>query len=372
MDTASASLAGAMNDAPEQVSEAAVQGLYQRVMAEIAAIEGTIAHLRLTGGDDIQTSIAELHYSQTQLLNSLRDMPHAKHPKQLRSIAASIDIAIRHSTEARQHAQAGQDGSEHLTKQVVRAAALPVAGMVSLRFLGKPLYGSDYRGALTLLQQRGQQFLQGINDQFKVHAEAASRYMVDIVPSQHMQVSLLQHARDAYAQGQPAEAATRLSEAATLSLRDAERVHAVGADPMTGTLLQQAQRTAIAATRHAADQTQLDARRECTEQGKKDAELEACTMDGAVQRIDLLRVRMIRIQLQLETPEGEAVARVERLLDAAAHPEERQLQARKDALGAGILLRNVTITSIEAAQVRITPAETPGMAMVAPPMMNAY
>lgn len=361
---------GAMSEAAEQVSDVARQSLYQRVISEIAAIENAIAHLQAHGTDsDMDTTIAELRRSQTQLLNNLRDVQHARHPKQLRSIAASIDIAIRHSTETRQHAQAGQDSPEQLVKQIVRAAAVPAVGMVSLRFIGKPLFASDYRDALTLLQQRGKLFLQGITGQFKAHAEAASRHMVDIATSQQVQETLLQHARDAYLQDNPSEAAARLSEAATLSLRDAERVHGAVANAATDTMVRQAQHTAVTAARYAADQAQLDARRECTEQGKKDAELEACTFTGAAQRIDMLRVQMVRIQLYMDTPEQEAATRVERILQGVTLPEEWQLQVRQEVMEASAMLRRITITAVDAAQVRILPVETPGMA-VAPMVSN--
>lgn len=371
-NTMPAPVAGA-NDAADSVSDTARQALCQHALSEIAVIECAIAHLRMAGVDsEMGAAIAELQRSQTQLRASMRDAQHATHPKQLRSIMAAIDIAIRHSTETRQHAQAGQDASESAAKQAVRAAALPVAGMVSLRFLGKPLLTSDYRHALAMLQQRGQHFLQGMSDQFRTHADAALRHSVDIARSQQVQMELLQHAREAYRLDKPAEAVARLGEAAMLSLRDAERVHASGASPATDMLLQQAQHTAVAAVRHAADQAQLDARRECTEQGKTGAMLESCTGDGAVQRIDMLRVRMTRIQLYANTPEQEAEQRAERILQTVSSQEERQLQAKKEALGAGVMLRNIAVTPMDAVQMRVAPAETPGMAVAMPPIMNAY
>lgn len=356
------------------VTDAQKQALELRVIAEIAALDNVISSLRSQHGVEAEDGITHLQASQALLLTSLREVQHAKHPRELRQVAAHVDTAIRHSTESRCSASHGQETTVITAKTIAKTLAAPFAGSVSKAFAGKTLSLTDYRSALSSIARQGQQMMDGFRAHIEAATAAAAQHSVDIGRSLQLQQQLLQQAGEAYVQGQPAEATSRVSEAATLGLRDAERVRGVHRDAQTEALVERARSNAREAVRLTADQMQLDARRECTEQGKTGEALEACTVQGATARIDTLRLRMIRIQVQVGETEDAADARATSILrEAAPHDQPAivlgQARAEQQARNASTVVR-MTVTDVNVTQIRITPAETPQQTVTAPHVMG--
>lgn len=346
-----------------EVTDTQKQALELRVIAEIAALDNAISALRSQHGVEAEEGITHLQASQALLLTSLREVQHAKHPRELRHVAAHVDTAIRHSTESRCSASHGHETTAITVKSVAKALAAPFAGSVSKAFAGKTLSLVDYRTALSTLARQGQQMMDGFKAHIEAATAAAAQHSVDIGRSLQLQQQLLQQASEAYVQGQPAEATSRVSEAATLGLRDAERVRDAHRDVQTDALVERARSNAREAVRLTADQMQVDARRDCTEQGKTGEALEACTIQGATARIDTLRLRMIRIQVQVGETEEAADARATAILrEAAPHDQQAivlgQARAEQQARDASTVIR-MTVTDVNVTQIRITPVETP-------------
>ena len=340
------------------LSDARTHALAMRVIAEIAAIETSIGQLRMQGGTDAENAISELQMSQGVLLSSLREVQSARKPEDLRQIASHVGVAIRQSTESRCSAGAAPESLALTAKHIAKTLAVPVVGSVAFAFKGKLMGAVDYRSALNMLTARGREFIDGFAKHIEAHANAASQHMVDIAHSQQTQGTLLQQAREAYVQGAPAEAATRITEAATLSLRDAERVKAVHSDAVTGALVDAAKQNATQAVRHAVDQAQVDARADCTTQKKTGQALEACTLDAATLKIEALRVRMIRIQVHVGAGEDEATERATQILRSAAPHDASQLvlgqaRAQEQAKAASNVVR-MEVTEVNMTQVRVT------------------
>ncbi len=360
----------------DAISEMRRFALMNRVQAEIAALEATISSLRGQPGND--ETIAQLQDSQALLRVSLQQVTFAGDVKSLRAAAATADTAVRHSTETRCSAtSAPAESPTNVTKQVLRAIAAPVAGMLSFNFVGKTLSGAQYQTAIASLHKQMQGFIDGFREHVSLQAEMALKHSVDIMRSQQVQTQLIEQAKEAYVAKDTARAAGHLSEAATLGLRDAERVRDVAGNAEGDALVQRAEKTALDAARQAVDQMQLEARKDCTAAGKKGDELEACTMDAAGTKIETLRIRMIKIQMETATEEKEAEERATRILRSLA-PHDALEQARKQAQEAKAGLSSVTIMTVEqttiknvstglsgvtvspvAANAKITPAETP-------------
>lgn len=361
--------------ADRAVDRAASIALSQRVMEEIAIIDNTLGQLRLQHGAEAEESVTHLLMTRSALFTSLRDVQYAKHPRELRHIASSVDVSIRHSAEARAAAPIHEETTQTRARKLIQTVAVPGAGMVALKFAGKPLGLLDYRQALGMLHARGQALVREFTASLETHAAVALQHDLDITASQQTQATLLQHARDAYMRDQPVEAATHISEAATLGLREAERVREIQPNDVTGTLVEKAQENAMQAARHAVDQMQVDARRDCTQQGKTGQELEACTVDASALRIASMRMRMIRVQMQVETPQEEAEARTDRIIRSIA-PQDQPLllgqeRAQQQARDAAVQWR-LTVTDVTMTQALFAPAETPLQLPAEIPPVQAY
>ncbi len=368
-------------DVHEDASEAGKRELSARISQEIAILDAAMSGLRTQYGPAADEAIAQMRIDQGALLGSLMQVQHAKHPRELQAIRGAVDTAIRHSTETRNSAAASCEGPSVAAKTLAKAVVVaPIAGSVSAKFMGKFMGAGEYREALSMLAQRGRVLLDGFAAHIEQQVALAEKHAVDIGRSQQAQATLLQQAREAFVQEKPAEAASHITQAATLGLRDAERVRQVHDDAATRRLVEQAERNSTHAVRHAIDQMQIDARRDCSKEGGNVAQIDACTVQGTATRIDVLRLQMVRIQVQVGENEDAATERMNRILRSAAPQDARQQEAGQSvprnvedfnrilrgepAGNASVRLevQNVTVVSVTSARPETTPANDAGAA----------
>lgn len=332
--------------------EADKYALSMKVIAEMGAIDVALSELYRQHSPDAMNGIHQLELSKAALSHSLHEVQFAREAGALKQVSAQVEVTIRQSTEARV-APLHINECQEEKKKTAKALAVPAAGMVAYKFVGKTLNAFDYQAAVRQLVDQGKGFIDGFRHSVAAHAELAAKHAVDLMVSQQAQLGLIEQARGHYDFGKHGEAARAISEAAVLNLRDAEALRDRQRDESSEAMVQQARVRAAEAVRHTADQIQVDARRDCTTQGEKGQALEQCTVTKATQHIGELQEKMTQIQLGTHTPQDEAAQRVQDVFRRASGNDPGLLFQ---------VLRGLSgVSHAPATPAKIVPADTPSV-----------